>query len=109
MSVNMRSKEIAKVVGLSMLNVGFILKKQVNTGKLENGKRAGKARRTSLVNEQIVICMVKKNPLMTEQQVKNALQDAGGHVSFTIFTTRCKPLVSLKNRKTGCSSQKLLE
>lgn len=50
---------------------------------------------------------------MTEQQVKNALQEVGGHVSLSLikglhdqnlggFTTICKPLV--KTERSGCST-----
>jgi len=43
--------------------IGYILKKQVDTGKLENGKRAGRSRSTKLVDNQKIICIVNKNPL----------------------------------------------
>lgn len=37
------------------------------------------------MDEQKIICMVKKNPYMTAQQVKNALQDVGRHVSLSMI------------------------
>jgi hypothetical protein len=55
---------------------------------------------------------VKKNPFTTVGQIKNTLQEGGVSVSKSTikrrlhqskcrrFTTRCKSLVSLKNRKT---------
>ena len=53
----------------------------------------------------IIIFLVKKNPFTTVGQVKNTPQEVGVSVSKSTtkrrrFTTRCKPLVSLKNRKT---------
>ena len=56
--------------------------------------------------------MAKKKPSRTAQRVKDALQDVGGHVSFSEikrkhdqdlrgFTTRCKTLVNHRNRKAS--------
>lgn len=72
-------REILKVGGFPKSTVGYI-KKQVHTGKLEIGKWTGKPRSTILVDDWKIIYMVNKNPFMSAQQVKNALQDVGVHV-----------------------------
>lgn len=65
------------------------------------------------MNEQKIICTVKKKLFMTAHQIKNALQDEGIHASLSMIkrrlhyqnigglTTRCKPLVGLRNRQTS--------
>ena len=65
-----------------------------------------------MVDDRIIISLVKKNLFTTVGQIKNTLQEVGVCVSkstikrrlhqseYRGFTTRCKPLVSLKNRKT---------
>ena len=65
-----------------------------------------------MVDDRQIISLVKKNPFTTVGQIKNTLQEVGVCVSkstikrrlhqseYRGFTTRCKPLVSLKNRKT---------
>ena len=64
------------------------------------------------MDDRRIISLVKKNPFTTVGQIKNTLQEVGVYVSkstikrrlhqseYRGFTTRCKPLVSLKNRKT---------
>ena len=42
---------------------GYIFKKTSLTGKIENDKRPGRLRSTSPVDEQKIICMVKKKTL----------------------------------------------
>ncbi len=64
-----------------------------------------------MVDDRRIIFLVKKTPFTTVGQIKNTLQEVGVCVSkstikrrlhqseYRGFTTRCKPLVSLKNRK----------
>uniref|UniRef100_A0A8C5Q1T4 Transposase n=1 Tax=Leptobrachium leishanense TaxID=445787 RepID=A0A8C5Q1T4_9ANUR len=64
-----------------------------------------------LVDDRRILSLVKKTPFTTVGQIKNTLQEVGVCVSkstikrrlhqseYRGFTTRCKPLVSLKNRK----------
>ena len=102
-------REIAKTLGVAKSTVWNILKKKecsVNT------KRPGRPQKTTVVDDRIIISLVKKNPFTTVGQIKNTLQEVGVCVSkstikrrlhqseYRGFTTRCKPLVSLKNRKT---------
>ena len=65
-----------------------------------------------MVDDRTILSLVKKNPFTRVGQIKNTLQEVGVCVSKSIikrrlhqseyrgFTTRCKPLVSLKTRKT---------
>ena len=64
------------------------------------------------MDDRIIISLVKRNPFTTVVQIKNTPQEVGVSVSkstikrklhqskYRRFSTRCKPLVSLKNRKT---------
>ena len=104
-------REIAKTLGVAKSTVWNILKKKERTGELSNTKRPGKLRKTTVVDDRRIISLVKKNPT-TVGQIKNTLQEVGVCVlkstikrrlhqsEYRGFTTRCKPLVSLKNRKT---------
>ena len=99
-SPNKPNREIAKTLGVPKSTVWNILKKKESTGELSNTKRPGRQ------------TVVKKNPFTTFGQIKKTLQEVGVCVSkstikrrlhqseYRGFTTRCKPLVSLKNRKT---------
>ena len=105
-------REIAKILGVAKSTVWYILKTKERTGELSNTKRPGRPRKTTVVDDRIIISLVKKNPFTTVGQIKNTLQEVGVSVSkstikrrlhqskYRGFTTRCKPLVSLKNRKT---------
>lgn len=105
-------REIAKALGVVKSSVWNILKKKEHTGELSNTKRPGRPRKTTVVDDKGILSLVKKNPFTTVGQINNTLQEVGVCVSkstikrrlhqseYRVFTTRCKPLVSLKNRKT---------
>ena len=111
-NLNKPIRKIAKTLGVAKLTVWNILKKKECKGELNTTKRPGRPRKTTVVNDRIIISLVKKNPFTTVGQIKNTLQEVGVCVSkstikrrlhqseYRGFTTRCKPLVSLKNRKT---------
>lgn len=104
-------REIAKTLGVAKSTVWNILKKKERTGELSNTKRPGRPRKTTVVDDRRILSLVKKTPFTTVGQIKNTLQEVGVCVSkstikrrlhqseYRGFTTRCKPLVSLKNRK----------
>ncbi len=104
-------REIAKTLGVAKTTVWNILKKKERTGELSNTKRPGRPRKTTVVDDRRILSLVKKTPFTTVSQIKNTLQEVGVCVSkstikrrlhqseYRGFTTRCKPLVSLKNRK----------
>ncbi len=104
-------REIAKTLGVAKTTVWNILKKKERTGELSNTKRPGRPRKTTVVDDRRILSLVKKTPFTTVGQIKNTLQEVGVCVSkstikrtlhqseYRGFTTRCKPLVSLKNRK----------
>ena len=70
----------------------------------DHGKR-------TVADDQRILSLVRKTPFTTVGRIKNTLQEVGVCVSkstikrrlhqseYRGFTTRCKPLVSLKNRK----------
>uniref|UniRef100_A0A8C5N2V1 Transposase n=1 Tax=Leptobrachium leishanense TaxID=445787 RepID=A0A8C5N2V1_9ANUR len=104
-------REVARTLGVAKTIVWNILKKKERTSELSNTKIPGRPRKTTVVDNQRIISMVKKTPFTTVSQIKNTLQEVGVCVSkstikrrlhqseYRGFTTRCKPLVSLKNRK----------
>ncbi len=104
-------REIAKTLVVAKTTVWNILKKKERTGELSNTKRPGRPRKTTVVDDRRILSLVKKTPFTTVGQIKNTLQEVGVCVSkstikrrlhqseYRGFTTRCKPLVSLKNRK----------
>ena len=126
-TLNVRSKDLSlsvkqAIIRLKNLNKPIrdsksircgqiILKNKECTGELSNTKRPGRPRKTTVVDDQIILSLVKKTPFTTVGQIKNTLQEVGVCVSkstikrrlhqseYRGFTTRCKPLVSLKNRK----------
>ncbi len=101
----------SKNIRRGQTTVWNILKKKERTGELSNTKRPGRPRKTTVVDDRRILSLVKKTPFTTVGQIKNTLQEVGVCVSkstikrrlhqseYRGFTTRCKPLVSLKNRK----------
>ncbi len=107
-------REIAKTLGMAKTTVWNILKKE-RTGELSNTKRPGRPRKTTVVDDLRILSLVKKTPFTTVGQIKNTLQEVGVCVSkstikrrlhqseYRRFTTRCKPLVSLKTGRPDYS------
>lgn len=104
---NKSIREIAKTLGAAKSTIWYIFKKKECTGKLSNIKRPGRPRKTTKVDDRRILSLVKKNP----RQVKNTLEEVGVSLSksrikrclheckYRGFTTKCKPLVTFKNRK----------
>jgi transposase len=92
--------------------IWYFLKKKEHTGELRNTKRPGRPRKTTVMDDRIIISLVTRNLFTTVVQIKNTPQEVGVSVStstikrklhqskYRRFSTRCKPLASLKNRKT---------
>uniref|UniRef100_A0A8C5LNK9 Transposase n=1 Tax=Leptobrachium leishanense TaxID=445787 RepID=A0A8C5LNK9_9ANUR len=93
-------REIARTLGVAKTTVWNILKKN----------EPGRPQKTTVVDDRRILSLVKKTPFTTVGQIKNTLQEVGVCVSkstikrrlhqseYRGFTTRCNPLVSLKNR-----------
>uniref|UniRef100_A0A8C5PF25 Transposase n=1 Tax=Leptobrachium leishanense TaxID=445787 RepID=A0A8C5PF25_9ANUR len=104
-------REIVRTLGVAKTIVWNILKKKERTGELSNTKKPGRPRKTTVVDDRRILSLVKKTPFSTVGQIESTLQEVGVCVSkstikrrhhqseYRGFTTRCKPLVSLKNRK----------
>uniref|UniRef100_A0A8C5QBF4 Transposase n=1 Tax=Leptobrachium leishanense TaxID=445787 RepID=A0A8C5QBF4_9ANUR len=103
-------REIARTLAVAKTTVWNIFKKKERTSELSNTKRPGRPWKTTVVDDRRILSLVKKTPFTTVGQIKNTLQDVGECVpkstikrrlqsEYRGFTTRCKPLVSLKNRK----------
>ncbi len=77
-----------------------------------NIKRPGRPWKTTKEDSVIIHSLMKKNPFITSTEIKNTLEEVGTSWSKSIikrrlheckcrgFTTRCKPLVTVKNRKS---------
>ncbi|KAG2465883.1 TCB1 transposase, partial [Polypterus senegalus] len=104
-------REIATILCVAKSTVWYILRKKASTGELGNAKRPGCPRKTTVVDDCRIISMVKRNPFTTAYQVNNTLQGVAVSISKSTIkrrlheskyrgcTARCKPLMSLKNRK----------
>ncbi|KAJ8288409.1 hypothetical protein COCON_G00010680 [Conger conger] len=114
-------RDIAETVGVSKSTVWHIVKKQERTGELSNGKRSGRPRKTTVVDDEKILSIVKKKPFSTAEQIKNTLQNVGVDVSTTTikrrlhqhnfrwFTTRCKPLDNMTSHPPDQSGMSLLQ
>uniref|UniRef100_A0A3P9K0U6 Transposase Tc1-like domain-containing protein n=1 Tax=Oryzias latipes TaxID=8090 RepID=A0A3P9K0U6_ORYLA len=104
-------QQIATVLGVAKSTVWYILRKKESTGEVSNAKRPGRPQKTTVVDDGRIISMVKINLFTTANQVNNTLQEVGVSISkstikrrlhesrYRGYTARCKPLISLKNRK----------
>ncbi len=98
---NKSIREIAGTLGVAKSTVWYILRKKERTGELSNIKRPGCPRRTTVVDDQRILSMIKKNPFTTFSQEKNTLQEVDVSLSkstikrrlhqskYRGFTTRC--------------------
>ncbi|KAG2464610.1 TCB1 transposase, partial [Polypterus senegalus] len=104
-------RETATILRVAKSTVWYILRKKASTDELSNAKRPGRPWNTTVVDDRRIISMVKRNPFTTANQVNNTLQWVGVSISKSTIkrrlherkyrgcTARCKPLISLKNRK----------
>ncbi len=95
-------KSIREIAGSGQINSLVHSEKKERTGELSNIKSPGCPRRTTVVDDQIILFMGKKNPFTTSSQVKNTLQEVDVSLSkstfkrrlherkYRGFTTRCK-------------------
>ena len=99
-------REIAKTLGAAKSTVWNILKKKERNGELSNTKTPERPRKTTVVDDRRIIFPEEKplhnswpdqehSPGMCQSQ-----QSREDQSEYRGLTTRCKPLVSLKNRKT---------
>ena len=112
-SINQSIRNIAKTLGIPKSTVWFIINNKKTTGELNYVKRPGKLRKTNVVNDQRTHSMGRKPPWQQPNRsrtlswmqemmcqclpyikLKTNQQDYRGR------TTRCKPLMSQKNRKS---------
>ncbi|KAJ8353878.1 hypothetical protein SKAU_G00214450 [Synaphobranchus kaupii] len=85
---NKTIRDIAEAVDLPKSTVWNIVKKQERTGELRNGKPSGRPRKTTVVDDQKILSIVKKKPFSTVEEIKNTLQDTGVDVSATTIKRR---------------------
>ncbi len=103
-------REIAKTLGVAKTTVWNILKRRnapVSSATPKDPEDHGK---TTVVDDRRILSLVKKTPFTTVARsehspggrcmcVKVNNQERLHQSEYRGFTTRCKPLVSLKNRK----------
>ncbi|KAJ8008454.1 hypothetical protein DPEC_G00104990 [Dallia pectoralis] len=85
---NKSIRDISKALGLSKSTVWYIVKKQERTGELSDCKRPGRPLKTTLVDDQQMLAIVRKNPFKTVKQIKNSLQNVGIVVSTSTIKRR---------------------
>ena len=74
---NKTIQEIDTILGMAKSTVWYIHRKKDITGELSNAKRSECPHRTTVVNVQRIILMVKRNPFTTARQVNYTLQEVG--------------------------------
>ncbi len=86
---NKSIREIAGTLGVAKSTVWYILKKRQSTGaELRNIKRTGRLQRTTVVDDQKILSMVKTNPFTTSSKEKNTLQEVDVSLSKSTFKRR---------------------
>ncbi|XP_044127910.1 uncharacterized protein LOC122921753 isoform X2 [Bufo gargarizans] len=83
-------REISVMLEVAKSTVSNILVKKERTGELENSKRPGRPRKTTLVDDHRILSMLEKNPFTTSTQVKYNLQEVGASVSKTTINRRLR-------------------
>ena len=58
-------REIAKILAVAKSTICYILKEKEHTGELRNIKSPGRPQKTTVVDNRIIISLVKKNPFTT--------------------------------------------
>lgn len=118
---NKSIRERAGTLGADKSTIWYILRKKERTGELSNIKRPGRPLRTTVVDDQRILFMVKKNPFTTSSQEKNTLQEADVSLSkstikrrlhqskYRGFTTSCKQGQIRLCQKTSKKARALLE
>lgn len=104
---NKSPKQLAETVGSAKSTIWYILKKEKKKkkkriGELTNTKRPRGPWKTSKVDDYRILSLVKKNPFITSGGGRCVIVQSTikrrHHVSkYRGYTTRCKPLVTLKN------------
>lgn len=79
------------------LTTWYILKKKALTSYTKSPERPPK---TTKVDHSINLSKIKKNPFTTSNQVKNTLKAGRYNITYTGFTKRCKPSMTLKSKMT---------
>ncbi len=95
---NQSIRERSGTFGEAKSTVWYILRKEERTGELNNIKKPRRPRSTTVVDDQRILSMVKKNPFTTSSQEKNTLQEADVSLSslqsredFTRANTEASP------------------
>ena len=112
---------IAQAMGIACTTTWNVLKKKETAGVLSNRHRTGRPRKTTAVDDRNIVRAVKKNPKTSVSDITNNLHRTGVKVSqstvqrrlreqqYRGYTTRCKPLISSKNRKARLNLQRSTE
>ncbi|GFW25392.1 paired domain-containing protein [Trichonephila clavipes] len=105
-------REIGKILKLSFITVGYIIKKYLETGRVENKPRPGGPRRLTSRAKRMIVRSATNKPMtsaqnianeflsscnvsVSSQTVRNVLRSAG----LKARTPRKKPYISEVNRK----------
>ena len=108
---NQPIRRIPKFSGVSKLKIEYIVEKKEFICELNNIKRPERPQGRSEVDDHRSLSLEMKSPVTTWREVKNTLEKVGVSLSkstikrrlheykYRRFTTRCRQLVTFKNRK----------
>ena len=78
---NKSNREIAKTLGVAKSIIWYILIKNERNGALRDTKRPRRPQITTVLDDRIIISLVKKNPFTPVGQIRNTIQEVGVSVS----------------------------
>jgi hypothetical protein len=95
------TRAIGQTLGIASTTIWNVLKKKETIGVLSNRRRTGRPRKTTVVDDRNIVRAVKTTPKTSVSDITNDLRCKGRlrEQKYRGHTTRCKPLISSKNRK----------
>ena len=70
-------RAIAQILAIASTTNWNVLKKKETTGVLSNRRRTGRPRKTTAVDDRIIVRAVKKDPKTTVVDISNNFQSSG--------------------------------
>ena len=70
-------RAIAQILAIASTTIWNVPKKKETTGVLSNRRRTGRPRKTTAVDDRIIVRAVKKDPKTTVVDISNNFQSSG--------------------------------
>ena len=77
-------RAIAQILAIASTTNWNVLKKKETTGVLSNRRRTGRPRKTTAVDDRIIVRAVKKDPKTTVVDISNNFQSSGPRFPITM-------------------------